>query len=85
MIFVTVSVELNARLECNISAISCRPVLVVEEAGVPWENHRPWANNWQTLSLAAANRVHLLFLVIYKAEGEPTPFWWYELLGNPAI
>jgi hypothetical protein len=27
---------------CNISAISWRPVLVVEEAGVPGENHRPW-------------------------------------------
>jgi len=23
-----------------------RPVLVVEEAGVPRENHRPWASNW---------------------------------------
>jgi hypothetical protein len=21
-------------------------VLVVEEAGVPGENHRPWASNW---------------------------------------
>jgi hypothetical protein len=30
----------------NISAISWRPVLVVEEAGVPGENHRPWARNW---------------------------------------
>jgi len=30
----------------NISAISWRPVLVVEEAGVPRENHRPWASNW---------------------------------------
>jgi hypothetical protein len=40
----------------NISAISWRPVLVVEEAGVPGENHRPWASNWQTLSLAAASR-----------------------------
>jgi hypothetical protein len=30
----------------NISAISRRPVLVVEEAGVPGENHRPWASNW---------------------------------------
>jgi len=31
----------------NISAtcISCRPVLVVEEAGVPRENHRPWTSN----------------------------------------
>ena len=28
----------------NISAISWRPVL--EEAGVPGENHRPWASNW---------------------------------------
>jgi hypothetical protein len=26
--------------------ISWRPVLVVEEAGVPRENHRPWASNW---------------------------------------
>jgi hypothetical protein len=30
----------------NISAISWRPVLVVEEAGVLGENHRPWAGNW---------------------------------------
>ena len=42
----------------NISAISWRPDLVVEEAGVPGENHQPWASNWQTLSLAAASRVH---------------------------
>jgi hypothetical protein len=30
----------------NISAKSWRPVLVMEEAGVPGENHRPWASNW---------------------------------------
>ena len=30
----------------NISAISWRPVLMVEEARVPGENHRPWASNW---------------------------------------
>ena len=30
----------------NISAISWWSVLVVEEAGVPGENHRPWASNW---------------------------------------
>ena len=34
----------------NISAISWRSVLLVEEAGVPGENHRPVANHWQTLS-----------------------------------
>jgi len=31
---------------------------VVEEAGVPGENYRPWASNWSTLLLAAASRVH---------------------------
>ena len=30
----------------NISAISWRSVLVMEEAGVPGEIHRPWASNW---------------------------------------
>jgi len=29
-----------------LSAISWRPVLVMEEAGVAGENHRPWASNW---------------------------------------
>jgi hypothetical protein len=29
-----------------LSAISWQPVLVVEEAGVPEENHQPWASNW---------------------------------------
>jgi hypothetical protein len=36
---------------------------VVEEAGVPRENHRPWASNWQTLSLATASRVHRVISV----------------------
>jgi hypothetical protein len=36
---------LNATFS-NISAISWRPVLVVEEAGLPGENHRPWESNW---------------------------------------
>ena len=57
----------------NISAISWRSVLVVEEAGVPGENHRPWASNWQTLSLAL--RVECTLFVIYKAERKPTPYW----------
>jgi hypothetical protein len=30
--------------------------------GVPGENHRPWASNWETLSLAAA----------YKAKKDET-------------
>ena len=36
---------LNATFS-NISVISWRPILVVEEAGVPGENRRPWASNW---------------------------------------
>jgi len=34
----------------NISVISWRSALSVEETGVPGENHRPVANHWQTLS-----------------------------------
>jgi hypothetical protein len=30
----------------NISAISWRPILVMDEAGVSGENHQPWASNW---------------------------------------
>ena len=34
----------------NISVISWRSVLLVEETGVPAENNRPVASHWQTLS-----------------------------------
>ena len=34
----------------NISVISWRSVLLVEENGVPGENHRPASSHWQTLS-----------------------------------
>jgi len=34
----------------NISVIWWRSVLLVEEAKVPGENHRPAASHWQTLS-----------------------------------
>jgi hypothetical protein len=33
----------------NISVISLRSVLLVEETGGPGENHRPAATHWQTL------------------------------------
>ena len=36
---------LNATFS-NISAISWRPVLLVEEAGISRENHRQWTSNW---------------------------------------
>ena len=34
----------------NISVISWWSVLLVEETGVPGENHRPITRHWQTLS-----------------------------------
>jgi hypothetical protein len=58
----------------NISAISWRPVLVVEEAGVPGEKHRPWASNWYKL-YHLRMRVECTLFVIYKAGREPTPYW----------
>jgi len=39
----------------NISVISWQSVLLVEETRVPWENHRPVASHWQTLSRNVAS------------------------------
>ena len=68
----------------NISAISWRPVLMVEEAGVPGENHPPWASNWQALSLAVASRVHPVCNIQSRARTQAVlVIGLYELLGNP--
>ena len=65
------------------SAISWRPVLVVEEAGVHGENHRPWASNWSTLSLAAASRVHLFCNLQSRVRTHAVlVIGLYDLLGN---
>jgi protoporphyrinogen oxidase len=53
---------LNATFN-NISAISWRPVLVGEEAGVPGENHRLYM------------RVECTLFAIYKSGCETTPYW----------
>jgi len=45
----------------NISVISWRSVLLVEETGGPGENHRPVASHWQSLS---HNGVHLALIEI---------------------
>ena len=66
----------------NISAKSWRPVLVVEEAGVHGENHRPWETTGKfyrlrvecTLfcNLQSQARTHAVLMIGL-----------YELLGNP--
>jgi hypothetical protein len=52
----------------NISAISWQPALVVDEVGVPSENHRPWANNWLALSSAAMNNIKTLIINLYFTD-----------------
>jgi hypothetical protein len=45
----------------NISVISLRSVLLVEETGGPGENYQPVASHWQTLSQIV---VHLTLIEI---------------------
>jgi len=47
----------------NISVISWRSVLLMEETGVPADNHIPAASYWQTLS-HMLYRVHLDYMYI---------------------
>ena len=70
-----------------LSAIFQRPVLAVEEAGVPGENHIPWASNcyklyhlrWRvksTLFCKLQSRVRTDAVLVIGL---------YELLGNPVF
>jgi hypothetical protein len=68
----------------NISAISWRPVLVVEEAGVPTENHRPWTSNMINYHLRLQVEC-ILFCNLQSRAGTYAilVIGLYELLGNP--
>jgi hypothetical protein len=61
----------------TISVMSWRTVLLVEETGVPWENHWPIASHRQTLS---HNVVHLTLIEIWThitvISGDR--HWFYE-------
>jgi hypothetical protein len=50
----------------NISVISWRSVLLVEETGVLGENHWPVASHWQTLS--------------HNVVSSTSPWTWFELI-----
>ena len=64
----------------NISAISWRPVLVVEEAGVPGE---PPTMGKQVVNFISCGwESSALFFVIYKAGHAVLVIGLYELLGN---
>ena len=58
----------------NISAILYRPVLVVEETGVPEESHDHGHAIGKLYHLWL--RVERTLFVIDKYGSEPTPYWW---------
>jgi len=70
----------------NISAISWRPVLVLEEAGV-WEYSERTTDHGQAtgkLSLAAASRVHPFCNLQSRGRTHAVlVMGLYEFLGNP--
>jgi len=55
----------------NISAISWRPILVVEEAGEP-----PTMGKQLVNFITCGCESSAPFFVIYKAESETTQYWW---------
>ena len=69
----------------NISIISWLPVFSGGRSrSTRRENHRPWASNSQTLSLAAACRVHPFCNLQSRARTHAVlVIGLYELLGNP--
>jgi hypothetical protein len=50
----------------NISVISWRSVLLVDETGVPGENHRPVTSHWQTLSFNVISSTPRLNEILMK-------------------
>ena len=55
----------------NISVISWRSVLLVEETGVPGENHPPAASHWQAYSHnVVSSTPHLSRIQTYNVSGD---------------
>jgi hypothetical protein len=52
----------------NISVISWRSDLLVEETGVPGENHTPIASHWQTLSHNVVSSAVYVLDMIYTFD-----------------
>ena len=57
----------------NISVISWRSVLLVEETGVPGENHRPAASHWHIYHIIELQ----IFHIQYKKEKKSSDIYTY--------
>ena len=55
----------------NISVIAWMSVLLVEETGVPRENHRPVASHWQTLSYNVVSSTPR-----HERDTNSQRYWW---------
>ena len=61
----------------NISAISWLSVLLVEETGVPWENHWSVASHWQTLSFNVVSSIPCLSMIrTHNDSGDRHIYYW---------
>jgi hypothetical protein len=64
-------------------------MLVVDESGIPRENHRPEASQWQTLSHKILSRhrresnsdLYKLCNMVQVSESVRR-YWWYPLKGD---
>jgi len=55
----------------KISVISWRSVLLVEETGVPGENHQPVASHWHTFSYNVVSSTHR-----HERGSNSQHYWW---------
>ena len=74
----------------TIFQLSRLSILLVEETGVPWENHQPVASHWQTLSHNAVsstprlNRVRTHNIVVIGTECTGSKFNYHTITTTTA-
>jgi hypothetical protein len=64
----------------NISVISWRSVLLVEETGIPRENRRPVASQWQILSHNVVSSTPR-----HERDSNSQNRWWYLLIAQVIV
>ena len=71
----------------DISVVSWRLVLLVEETGVPRENHRPAASHWQTLFIHVVTVAgdHENILVLQTMQIRINEFKWLNRIWTKGV